>query len=99
MEIEQLKFDWERMRTVEKRDPEEILPAPDFPVHLSFHENKSYVRHILATQIDLTSKFTDFTPVSTLPPDDRYFAYQRTVNAGGVPSEDVIRMNAGKNGQ
>jgi hypothetical protein len=29
-------------------------------------------------------------PVSSLQPDDRYFAYNGTVNAGWVPTEDVI---------
>jgi hypothetical protein len=31
-----------------------------------------------------------FLPIADLPPDHRYFAYQRTVNGGGVPSEEVI---------
>jgi hypothetical protein len=28
-----------------------------------------------------------------LPADHRYFDYQDTVNAGGVPSEQIIEMN------
>jgi hypothetical protein len=99
MEIEQLRLACELMWAVEKRDPETVLPVPAFTVPLSFRENKSYVRHILATQTDLTAKFSDFVPVSTLPADDRYFAYQRRVNGNWSPSEDVIRQNTQASGQ
>ena len=33
---------------------------------------------------------SQFRHVTELPADHRFFEYQRTVNAGGVPSEDVI---------
>jgi hypothetical protein len=99
MEVEQLKFACEMMKTVERRDPAEILPEPEFSIPLIFRSNKAYVREVLASQIDLTAKDTSFVPVSTLPPDDRYHLYQRTVNGGGSPTEDVIRQNIAKNGQ
>jgi hypothetical protein len=99
MEIEQLRLACELMKTVERRDPAEILPAPEFIVPLIFRTNKEYVRDILAGQIDLTGKDTAFTPVSDLPRDHRYFAYQHKVNAGGSPTDDVIRDNAAKNGR
>jgi hypothetical protein len=99
MEIEQLRLACELMWAVEKRDPETILPVPTFTVPLSLRENKSYVRHILATQTDLTAKHADFVPVATLPSGDRYFAYRRRVNGDWVPSEDVVRQNVKANGK
>ncbi len=99
MEVEQLRLACELMWTVEKRDPHAILPLPAFTVPLSFRENKSYVRHILGTQIDLTAKFSDFVPVATLPADDRAFVYRRRVNGDWSPSEDVIRQNVEANGE
>src|SRR5690606_16022197 len=99
MEIEHLRVACELMRNVEKRDPLEVLPAAGFERSLVFQPNKAYVRQILASQIDLTSKGSNFVPVSTLPADDRYFAYQRRVNGDWVPTEEVIRLNADKNGE
>src|SRR5690606_39138681 len=84
---------------VEKRDPEAIVPAAAFERPLVFQSNKQYVREILASQTDMTSKFADFVPVSTLAPDDRYFAYQRKVNDDWSPTEEVIRRNAEENGE
>lgn len=98
MELEQLRLACELMWTVEKREPESVLPFPEFTVPLSFRENKSYVRHVLATQVDLSAKLSDFVSVSTLPPDDPYFRYQQRVNAGGVPSEQVVAENVAANG-
>ena len=98
MEIEHLRVACELMRTIEKRDPEAILPAPEFTERLQFRPNKAYVRKILATQIDLTAKDSDFVAVGTLADDDRYFEYQRRVNGDWTPTEAVIRENVEKNG-
>lgn len=99
MEIEHLRIASELMRKIEKRDPEEILPLHGFTEPLKLESNKGYVREVLATQIDLTSKDSDFVPVSTLPEDDRYFEHQRRVNDQWVPTEEVVRQNAEKNGR
>lgn len=98
MEIEHLRLACEMMKQVEGIDPESLLPS-EMVEPMVFKENKAYVREILASQIDLTSQETEFVPVSELPEDHRYFDYQRTVNAGGVPSEQVIeemRRSQGK---
>ncbi|MBN1238159.1 MAG: hypothetical protein JXB36_06640 [Gammaproteobacteria bacterium] len=99
MEIEHLRVAAELMRKIEKRDPEEILPSAGFDRGLKFETNKAYVREVLRNQVDLTSKDSDFVPVATLPPNDRYFEYQRRVNGDWVPTEEVIRENAAQNGQ
>lgn len=99
MEIEHLRIACDLMRQVEKRDPHEIVPSMAFEQPLVFQPNKEYVREILRSQINLTSKFADFVPVGTLPEDDRYFAHQRIVNDDWCPTEEVIRQNAAANGQ
>jgi hypothetical protein len=90
MEIGQLKVACELLRKYEGVEPQEILPPalPDIPV--TFEPNKEYVRSILATQYDLRTDGVHYVRVEDLPPDHRYFEYQKTVNAGGAPSEMVV---------
>jgi len=92
MELEHLRIAAELMRTVERRDPEALLPASLEP-NLVFKENKQWVRNILATQVDLTASESDFISIDQLPQGHRYFDYQRRVNAGGVPTEIVVQQN------
>jgi rubrerythrin len=99
MEIEHLRIACELMRTIDKREPEQFLPAAGFERAFVFQPNKAYVRKVLLEQVDLTSKSSDFVPVATLPEDDRYFDYQRAVNGDWVPTEEVIRANVQENGQ
>ena len=89
MEIEHLRVACDLLRQYEKRDPEEFLPQ-SLPETMRFEENKDYIRQVLADQVNLTTQDTEFVPVEQLPEDARYFQYQKTVNAGGVPSEQVI---------
>jgi rubrerythrin len=89
MEIEHLRIACELMKMVERRDPAEFLPK-SIERPMQFKENKAFVRQVLADQIELTSKETEFVPVSTLPENDRYFAYNSTVNGDWVPTEAII---------
>jgi hypothetical protein len=86
------------LRRFEGVEPEEILPPelPDTPV--TFEPNKEYVRQVLAEQVDLRADGLAYVAVQDLPSDHRYFEYQRTVNAGGAPSELVIDQNRAANG-
>lgn len=90
MEIGHLQIDRELMQKYEKRDPAELFPA-SFPELTILQPNKDYVRKILETQTDLTTRDTEFVPMSKLPNNDRCFEYQKIVNGGEyVPSETVI---------
>lgn len=99
MEIGQLQVACDFMRRLEGREPADLLPPalPEVPV--TFEPNKDYVREVLATQVDLQADGLDFVPVRELPPDHRYFIYQKTVNAGGNPSEQVIDENRAHSGR
>jgi hypothetical protein len=99
MEIGQLQVACDFMRRLEGREPAELLLSslPETPV--TFEPNKDYVRQVLANQIGLQADGLDFVPVDDLPGDHRYHRYQETVDAGGVPSEDVIDQNRARSGQ
>lgn len=97
-EIEHLRIACEMMRLYEGIEPEEILPA-ELPEPVRFHENKQFVRDVLASQIDLRTQGTQFVPLDQLPEDALYFAYQQQVNGGGfVPSEQVIEEHVSAQG-
>ena len=98
MEIGQLHAACDLLRRFEGIEPEEILPPalPDTPV--TFEPNKSYVRGILARQIDLGADGLEYVPAGELPPDHRSRRYREVVNAGGAPSEMVIDDNRSQSG-
>ncbi len=54
MELEQLRIAVELLREHDGRDPAELLPA-ELPEPVMFEPNKAYLRHLLDTQIDLTT--------------------------------------------
>ncbi|WP_018503918.1 hypothetical protein [Parafrankia discariae] len=85
MEIGHLHAAAELLQRFDGRDPEEVLPAV-LPEPVRFEPNKEYVRDILANQVDLTSLGTGYVMDS----HRRFQERQAKVNAGGVPSEQVI---------
>ena len=64
-----------------------------------FEPNKEYVRDVLKRTVDWTGFDSEFVPVKDLPPGHRFFEYQDTVNAGGTPSEEVIRRHRAEFGK
>ncbi|WP_066665230.1 MULTISPECIES: hypothetical protein [unclassified Sphingomonas] len=90
MEIEHLRLACEAMKDVERSDPMEFLPAQGMSDPLTFEPNKEFVRDVLHATVEWTAYDAQFVPIGNLEPDHRYFAYQRTVNEGGVPTEQVI---------
>lgn len=93
MEIEHLRLACEMMKEVDGIDPQMVFPSEGVSAPMTFEPNKQYVRDVLARTLDLTAYDSEFVPIGELPPDHRFFTYQETVNAGGVPSEDVIRRH------
>jgi hypothetical protein len=98
MEIGQLQEACRLLRRFEGVEPEEILPPALPDVAVTLEPNKQYVREILASQCDLRTDGFDYVPVDDLPSDHRYFAFQKAVNAGGVPSELVVEQDREENG-
>ncbi len=99
MELEHLRLACEALKKYENRDPKEFLPK-SLPEPVLFESNKHYVRQVLAAQVELTGKDTEFVSVGSLPERDRYYAYQQAVNGGDwVPSEVVIDEYVKANGR
>ena len=98
MELEHLRRAGELLRKYDNRDPEEMFPEA-LPIPIRLQPNKEYVREVLKDQINLTANGTEFVPVDQLPPDHRYFRHQQTVNAGGAPTEKIIRQHIEAKGQ
>jgi hypothetical protein len=98
MEIEQLKEACRLLQKFEGKDAEEILP-PELPLGVKFQSNKAYVRQVLAEQIDLRTDGPDYVALDALPAGHRYFDYQKIVNAGGTPTEQIIEQNRAAQGR
>lgn len=99
MEIEHLRIATEMLRDVNGIEAESFLPEEGLSDPLTFEPNKEYVRDVLERTIEWTSWDSQFVPVTDLPPDHRFFEYQRTVSAAGVPSEEVIVQQREKQGK
>ena len=85
-ELGQLHFVMELMRTIEKRDPEPLLPK-SLPAPVRFESQRTFVRETLAKEAHLRSK----GPL-IVPPDQESaasIAYRKQMNSQGVPSELV----------
>ncbi|GAA0567592.1 hypothetical protein [Caenispirillum bisanense] len=99
MELEHLRLACEAMKAIEGRDPADFLPANGMPRGVQFHENKDYVRGVLAAQSDLTAWDSEFLPIDQLPKDHRYFDYQAAVNASVPPTEQIIARHREERGE
>ena len=80
-EIAHLHTATELLNQYENKSWEEVIPGGEFPELLSLHENKDYVRKVLATTVTLTGKGEGYADVSELDEDYKFFKYQRQVNA------------------
>ncbi|MBE6828883.1 MAG: hypothetical protein E7519_01590, partial [Ruminococcaceae bacterium] len=91
-EISHLHKAVELLRQYEGKDWQQVIPGGEFPKLLQFHDTRDYVRQVLAQQIQLTTNREQYTPVSELPKDHEFFAYQQKVNhdVNSVASHNVI---------
>ncbi|MEV5768482.1 hypothetical protein AB0L34_28475 [Micromonospora sp. NPDC052213] len=86
MELEHLRVAADLMRRFDGRDPEQVV-APELPKPLLFESNKEYVRHLLATQIDLTTLGAGYVRDA----HERFERMQQQIHGGQQPpSEQVI---------
>jgi hypothetical protein len=92
MELEHLQIAARALEQIEGKDAAELI-GPGYDAAMTFEENKAYLKQVVGSQIDLTAWDSTFLPVGELPEGHRYFAYQARVNAGGSPTEEVIRRH------
>jgi len=85
-ELGQMNFVMELMRDIEKRDPEQLIPA-ELPDPVKFESHREFVRQTLANEGHLRSSGPDI--VSPEQESVASIAYREQVNSQGVPSELV----------
>jgi len=86
MELAHLQVACDLMRRHDGREPEEIL-APALPEPVRFEPNKEYIRHLLATQMDLTTLGAGYVREQ----HERFEKMQAQIHGGEQPpSERVI---------
>jgi rubrerythrin len=80
------------LQKTEGRSVKDILRVDSLKSIVTFEPQKEYVNKILAEQVDLQPYNMEFVPSDKLPKDWPSFAYQEKVNAGWVPSEEVVKQ-------
>jgi hypothetical protein len=89
MELAHLQQACDLMRRHDGREPEEVL-APQLPEPVRFEPNKEYLRHLLATQMDLTTLGAGYVRDQ----HERFEQLQEQIHDGAQPpSEQVIELH------
>ena len=89
MELEHLHEAVDLMRRLDGRDPQEILPR-ELPEPLLFEPNRDFIRHLLATQLDLTTLGAGYVREA----HERFEKMQQQIHGGAEPpSEQVIQTH------
>jgi hypothetical protein len=89
MELAHLRQACDWMRLHDGREPEEVL-APHLPEPVRFEPNKEYLRHLLATQMDLTTLGAGYVREQ----HERFERMQEQIHGGDEPpSEKVIDLH------
>jgi hypothetical protein len=87
MELAHLQQAAEYLRQFDGREPEQVVGDTGLPEPLMFEPNKEYLRHLLATQIDLTKLGAGYVREA----HERFERMQERIHGGQKPpSEQVI---------
>jgi hypothetical protein len=90
MELAHLRQACDLLRRFDGREPEQVVGDAGLPEPLTFEPNKEYLRHLLATQIDLTTLGAGYVREA----HERFEAMQEQLNdSQKPPSEQVIDMH------
>jgi hypothetical protein len=85
-ELGQLHFVMGLMRQIERRDPEELIPA-SLPDPIKYESQRDFVRHVLANEADLRAAGPEIVPLDRESPLS--VRYRTQLNSAGSPSELV----------
>jgi hypothetical protein len=85
-ELGQLHFVMDLFRSIEKRDPAEVLPKV-LPAPFEFKSHRDFLRQTLAAEAGFRASGTQI--VAQEPPDSPSIAYRNQVNASGSPSQII----------
>jgi hypothetical protein len=87
-ELGQLHFVAELVKSIEKRDPAELLPET-LPDPIRFESQRKFVRQVLAKEVGLTAMGTQLVPMSQENPGSPSVRYREQLNRAGSPSEII----------
>jgi len=87
-ELGHLHFAMETMRSLERRDPEALLPR-ELPDPIAFSSQRDFIRETLAAEVSLRARGAQFIDVADEDPRGPSAAYRDQLNRDGSPS-DVI---------
>lgn len=85
-EIGHLNYAMDIFKTMERRDPAEILPAA-LPEPIAYKSQREFVRKVLRQEVDLRANGTQFVDKSQEP--ERSLQYRRQMNSKGSPTQTV----------
>lgn len=85
-ELGQLHFVMDLMRTLEKRDPEELIPET-LPEPVAFASQREFVRRTLADETELRANGTKIVPLAQ--ESQVSVVYRKHINSDGSPSEII----------
>ncbi|MFN7132094.1 MAG: hypothetical protein ACK4N5_08425 [Myxococcales bacterium] len=87
-ELGQLHFVMELMKQVEKRDPEQLLPAT-LPEPIKYESQRDFVRETLTREVDLRASGTKFIDKAQEGASAPSVLYREQLNSEGSPTEIV----------
>lgn len=85
-ELGHLHFVMDLFRSVERRDPAEVLPKV-MPDPIDYVSHRAYVREVLSREVDLRAAGERFVPLEQEP--EGSITYRERMNAAGSPSQTV----------
>ena len=86
MELAHLQQAADMLRRHDGREPEQIVGDTGLPEPLNFEPNKEYLRHLLATQIDLTKLGAGYVREA----HERFEQMQERIHGGEQPPSEVV---------
>jgi hypothetical protein len=95
MELEHLQLWGQMLLKYEGIEPEALF-GDQLTVEFKFEENKDYIRKVLSQQIDLCQFGDQWLPKDELPADWPSNRYKEIVNADGIPSEEIVDLQASR---
>jgi len=85
-ELGHFQYVAELFKQVEGRDPAELIPGP-LPDAMSFQSHRDFIRQVLAQEVGLRAKGTQFVDKSL--ESQASLDYRKHINSAGSPSETV----------
>lgn len=87
-ELGQLHYVMELFKSIERRDPAEVLPQ-QLPTRIKFESQREFVRQTLAREVDFRAIGTQIVPLAAEAPDSPSVRYREQLNSQGSPTETV----------